>query len=217
MVPPMRESLDTNFYELTRVLFPASGPPDHKVIQITSCHYSEGVTTVTLTLAAFLARLFGGGVLALEANARKPSFSDLLGLAGDGGLVEALVNQGPIDRAIIKAPQYQFSVVPTGTLGKIPAAEWERALFTQLPNVLRQLRETYRCIVVDSPPVIPHADSTLIGHCVDGVVVVVEAGGTPSEVLDHALGKLSAAKATILGTILNKREYFIPKWVYHFI
>jgi protein-tyrosine kinase len=217
MVAPMRESLDANFFELTQILFPASDPAYHKVIQITSCHHSEGVTTVTLSLAAFLARVFGGGVLALEANARRPSFSNLFGLAADGGLVDGLVNQRPIDRSVLKVPQHHFSVVPAGTLGKIPAAEWERALFARLPEAVRQLRETHRCILVDSPPLIPHADSTLISHCADGVVIVVEAGVTPSEVLDHALGKLAGAKATILGTILNKREYFIPKWVYHFI
>lgn len=217
MVPPMRESLDANFYQLTQVLFPSSDPPDHKVIQITSCHYSEGVTTVTLALAAFLAKIFGEGVVAVEANARKPSFGELLGLAADKGLIDILVHDQPIDRSLTEVKQHNFSVVPAGKLGAIPPAEWERALFSRLPDVMRYLRGTHRCVLVDSPPVIPHADAALIGPCVDGVVLVVEAGVTPSEVLDHALRKLSGAKATVLGTILNKREYFIPKWVYRFI
>lgn len=217
MIPPMREGLDAHFYELAQVLFPDSDPSVHKVIQITSCHYSEGVTTVTLALAEFLAKLVGTNVLAVEVNARKPSFRNLLGLSDGGGLVDALVSRSSIERAVLKVPQHHFSIIPAGDLGKTPAAEWERALFTRLPEVIRQLRESYRCILLDSPPVIPHADSTLISQCSDGVVMVVEAGVTPSEVLNHAIGKLSGAKATILGTVLNKREYFIPKWVYRFI
>lgn len=217
MVPPKTESLDGEFYELAQVLFPVSDPPAHKVIQITSCHYSEGVTTVTLALAEFFAKTFEGRVLALEANARKPSFRDILGLESGGSLIGTLFDQWPIDRAATEVPPHRFGVLPAGMLGRVPVAEWERALFTRLPAVIDQLRATYRCILVDSPPVIPHVDATLISPCVDGVIVVVAAGVTPSEVLDHAIGKLSGAKANILGTILNKREYSIPKWLYRFI
>lgn len=217
MVPPARESLDAHFYELAQVLFPASGPADHKVIQVTSCHYSEGVTTVTVALAAFLAKTFGGEVLVMEANARRPSFGDLLGLDQGAGLVDVLVNRQPIERAVRQVEPYRFRVIQAGRLGKTPVAEWERALFARLPEVVGELRQAYRCILIDSPPVIPHVDSTLISPCADGVVVVVEAGVTPSEVVDHAVNKLTGAKATILGMVLNKREYYIPKWVYRFI
>ena len=218
MASAATSSLDANFYELTQVLFPPTGPSVPKVIQFTSCHYSEGVTTVAVAYAAFLAKTFStDAVLLLEANARKPSLGKLLRLDAKTGLVNALTNKVLIESAIYHVEPLRFSVVPAGQLGPMSATEYERALFTRMPEVVRHLSDMYRCILIDSPPVIPHVDSTLISSCVDGVVIVVEAGVTPSEVLDHSINKLKSAQANILGMVFNKREYFIPKWVYRFI
>ena len=212
------ESLDEKFYELTHVLFPSTGPSVPKVIQFTSCHHLEGVTTVAVAYASFLAKTFStDAVLVLEANPRKPILGKLFRLDVKTGLVNALMNRVLIESAIYHVESHQFSAVPAGQLGPISAAEYERTLFTRMPELVRHLSDMYRCILIDSPPVIPYVDSTLISSCVDGVVIVVEAGATPSEVVDHAINKLKSAQATILGMVLNKREYFIPKWVYRFI
>ena len=47
--------------------------------------------------------------------------------------------------------------------------------------------------------------------------LVVESERTRSEVVDHALDRLKSAGADILGIILNKREFHIPKGVYRFL
>jgi len=70
---------------------------------------------------------------------------------------------------------------------------------------------------VDSPPVIPFNDATRICEVTDGVVLVVESERTRSEVVDHALDRLKSAGAEILGVVLNKREFHIPKGIYRFL
>jgi Mrp family chromosome partitioning ATPase len=52
---------------------------------------------------------------------------------------------------------------------------------------------------------------------VDQVVLVVESNTTRSEVLNHSIEKMKAAGAKISGTLLNKREFYIPKWVYRLL
>ena len=75
----------------------------------------------------------------------------------------------------------------------------------------------YRYILLDSPPVIPFIDSTIITGMVDGVVFIIESNLTRSQVVQHAIEKLKAGGGEIMGVILNKREFHIPKWIYRFL
>jgi len=84
-------------------------------------------------------------------------------------------------------------------------------------DLVTVLKNKYKYILVDSPPVIPFIDATRICEVTDGVIMIVESEGTRSEVVDHALDRLKSAGAEILGIILNKREFHIPKGVYRFL
>jgi len=49
------------------------------------------------------------------------------------------------------------------------------------------------------------------------VVLVVESELTRAQVVDYAIDRLNSSGANILGTILNKRQFNIPKWLYRFL
>jgi Mrp family chromosome partitioning ATPase len=52
---------------------------------------------------------------------------------------------------------------------------------------------------------------------VDGVILVIEANRTRREQLWQAEQSISAAKGKLLGYILNKRTYDVPKWLYRIL
>jgi Mrp family chromosome partitioning ATPase len=68
---------------------------------------------------------------------------------------------------------------------------------------LEALAPQFDVVLLDSPPVNLLADAALLGSAADGVVLVVRAGHTRIEALRYAMDQLTAARAPVIGTLLN--------------
>ncbi|MNG16301.1 Tyrosine-protein kinase YwqD [compost metagenome] len=104
-----------------------------------------------------------------------------------------------------------FDVLPAGTYkrGK------ERLNPDLLRVLLKHMGEHYRFVVVDGEAVYASADSLIIGTLVDGVVLVVCAEETRWEVAQAAAQRLTQAGARLIGSVFNRRKYYMPKWLYN--
>jgi Mrp family chromosome partitioning ATPase len=71
-------------------------------------------------------------------------------------------------------------------------------------SMLQELREQFNLVLLDAPPVLPVTDAAIIGSRSDGVILVVEYGATTREQIHHSLERLEAAKATVLGVVVNR-------------
>ena len=69
-------------------------------------------------------------------------------------------------------------------------------------------------VLFDSPPINSFNDSIALAHRVDAVVMVVEAEKTRWEVAQSAKQRVESGNGKILGIVLNKRRYYIPKFIY---
>jgi Mrp family chromosome partitioning ATPase len=58
-----------------------------------------------------------------------------------------------------------------------------------------------RYIIIDTPPVLPFAETRLLGTLVDGVIFVVKEGGTSLENVSEAMESLK--DANVMGTVYN--------------
>ena len=206
------------FHQLERALFSKAGAGQSQAVQFTSSHFGEGVTSTTLALAWFLASQHSSKeVMVVEANLWQPSFEDIFGLKSEGSLLAVLQDSGSLRQAIQKPQDIRFSIIPAGHLPVTDSSVSFDLNLDRLKNILAALKKKYQYILVDSPPVVPFIDATSICRMVDGVVLVVESEKTRSEVVDHAIEKLKSEGAQIVGTILNKREFHIPKRIYRFL
>jgi capsular exopolysaccharide synthesis family protein len=218
MIKELAVRFREEFYQLERAVFSKEETADSVVVQFTSSHFGEGVSSITLALALFMARLHPSeNVMVVEANLRQPSFDKIMKLKANGSLLGILQKSNRLRDAIEKVDNYGFSVMPAGQTQVADSLISYESDLERFRDVLKVLRKKYRYILVDSPPVIPFIDATRICEVTDGVVLVVESERTRSEVVDHALDKLKSAGAEILGTILNKREFHIPKGIYRFL
>jgi Mrp family chromosome partitioning ATPase len=57
---------------------------------------------------------------------------------------------------------------------------------------------------VDSPPVLPVADASILASRCSGTVMVVDSGKTRSEIARRAVATLERANGKVVGVILNK-------------
>jgi len=218
MIEGLANAYSDEFHRLHRSLFAGTAPDEAHVIQFTASHFAEGVTTLTLAFAKFVAELHDSNrVVVVEANLRRPSFGDLFDITANWVLADLLVGHGTVEDAVQKAGRYAFDILPAVKSVGEDTLPPSKSSLQHLEAPLAQLRKKYRYVFLDTPPVVPFLDSSLICRMADGVAVIVEANLTRSQVLQHSLDKLRSGQAKILGIIFNKRELHIPKWLYRFV
>ncbi|MFH0958659.1 MAG: CpsD/CapB family tyrosine-protein kinase [Pseudomonadota bacterium] len=218
MIKSFASFFPDQLHSLGWALFQAQHTAQSRVIQITAARFSEGVTTVTLALASSMARLFGpDSTLVIEANLRKPAFHRMLGGVSQTSILGALENEELSLRAVTRLQDYGFSIITAGSIALEGENQGPEFYLEKMGKVIDRLKSHYRYILIDSPPVVPSLDSDIISGFTDGVVIVVEANSTRAEVLDFAIKRLKSVDAPIIGMILNKRVFYIPKWLYRFL
>jgi Mrp family chromosome partitioning ATPase len=73
-------------------------------------------------------------------------------------------------------------------------------------NLLDFARMNYDYVILDAPPVIAVADSILLGHQTDGVVLCVKGGETPRDAVLRARDKLVRSGVRVLGVVINNLD-----------
>jgi capsular exopolysaccharide synthesis family protein len=185
-----------------------------KSILITSYNHGEGTSTVAANFAECLAQEKDTNILLVDANIRTPglhsvyvpkdlqkalSFSDIL-----SGQVKGLSISKPL-------PHTNLFFVPCGDVIHYPSQDLNVKLFkTYGKSLLRQ----YDFVIFDSSPIGIYYDPIVLGADLDGVILVVEAEKTPLGELRRAKEMLQDRKVPILGVILNKCRFPIPRFVF---
>jgi Mrp family chromosome partitioning ATPase len=65
-------------------------------------------------------------------------------------------------------------------------------------------------VLIDCPPLSIGADASVIAGWVDGVIVVVDLGGSTDDTVRNALRQLDAVQARTLGLVLNRDRSVEP-------
>jgi non-specific protein-tyrosine kinase len=170
-------------------------PP--KVIAVTSALSGEGKTNVAINLAATLAE-DGESVCLVDTDLRQPTAARLLGLVRDAGLTTVLIGQAQVDDVLQSAGS--FSVL---TSGRIPPNPTELLGTEHMRDLLATLARQYDHVVLDTSPVLPVADTSVIGPAVDGYLLVVRAGRTTRHQIADAVRTIQQVKTPLIGTTLN--------------
>jgi capsular exopolysaccharide synthesis family protein len=168
-----------------------------KKVLVTSTIPEEGKSLVSANLAGVLARR-KQKVLLLEGDMRRPILAEQLGLGRLAGLAEWL--QGGLRRAsnIYHLGGPDFWLMPAGDP---PANPIELMQSGRLSELMGQLSTMFDWIVVDSPPLLPLADTTVWARVTDGILLVAREGKTEKARLQQGLEILK--KSDLLGVVLN--------------
>jgi capsular exopolysaccharide synthesis family protein len=181
-----------------------------KAIMVTSAAGSEGKSLTAVNLATALAATAGNRVLLIDADMRKPRIAEYLNMTvpDDKGFYNLLVSNGAQTEAYIEK-QNELYVIPGGVAVGNPVTALSspkaRALF-------ESLEQQFGYIVVDTPPVLPIADSHILAGLTDKVLLVVRARQTPRELFQHAIEGFDPAN--LLGAVLNDVDYQRSRYAY---
>jgi capsular exopolysaccharide synthesis family protein len=145
-----------------------------RTIALTSAVAGDGKSLTSVNLAVTLARGPGARVLLIDMDLRRPTVAKVLGIPVlRGGFGTLLENpQARLQDYLQSVPKSNLVVIPT----KITRADtYELLTSPRFVKILDEARSQFDYIVLDTPPVIPVPDTTLIHRHVDGYLVVVSA------------------------------------------
>jgi receptor protein-tyrosine kinase len=166
-------------------------------VMVTSAVEGEGKTFVAANLAWTLSRSFGKRVLLVDGDMRNPSIHRLLRLDGGIGLGRAVQRPGDRPEARILSPT--LSAIAGGAPDPDPVA-WVVSEAAQ--RFLREARDQFDCVVVDTPPALAFPDAGLFLASLDVCLMVVRAAATAAPAVARAIEAIGTPR--ILGIVLNQ-------------
>lgn len=202
----------------------AWGSRESMALLVTSPGIGDGKSTVSANLAVSFA-LAGKRTVLVDADLRHPSFHRSFGiLPGEAGLSTLLGERLPdaprtrghkavssetastfadrVEALLQSTTTPNLRVLPSGTAGSVNPGELLAR--PQLEQILCALRAQADVVILDSPPVVPVADTAILSGLAVGVVVVTAADRTPQQSVRQTREILETAHARVIGVVLNR-------------
>jgi capsular exopolysaccharide synthesis family protein len=152
---------------------------------------------VAANLACTLARRRPQKTLLLEGDLRRPTLATRFGIGRVAGLSEWFRGEGSAMN-IYRLDSLGMWVLPAGYSAENPLELMQSG---KLSPLMDQLSAWFDWIVIDSPPVLPLADTSVWARLADGILLVTRPGVTEKQQLQRGLATLEKSK--LLGALVN--------------
>ena len=192
-----RPEVDEAFRRMRANLAFLDADRDLNAIVITSPSAGEGKTTSAVALAHSLAEV-RPRVLLIDGDLRKPSVARHTRLLADAGLTNIIIGQSTLEEVVQSSGN--LDILTSGPVPPNPAQLVEGRAMEEL---IRTACEMYDYVVIDTPPLLPVVDASVLARRVGGALIVARAGQTKRQKLSQAVQNLRAViDAEALGAIL---------------
>ena len=169
-----------------------------KTLLITSTIPQEGKSVVAANLACALGSGERQKVLLIDGDMRRPSQSQMFGLANVPGLCNYLQGKRSLTACLYHLAEAGIWILPSGDG---PGGSSELIQSPQLPKLMATLGSLFDWIVIDSPPVLPMVDTSVWARQADGILLLARRGTTKKRKLQKGLEALDPSK--LIGAVLN--------------
>jgi len=170
-----------------------------KTLLITSALPGEGKTFIAVNLAQTFTMQHHARVLLIDADFRKPQVHAQLRVANERGLSDYLEGRCDMGTLIRRSSNGNLDYIVGGPVSNRPAELAGSARFTEL---LSSVADEYEWILIDTPPILPVTDASVMARQCDAVLLVVAAGQTPGDLAQAARKELQ--NAHLAGVVLNR-------------
>lgn len=178
-----------------------AGILNYKLVAITSAIAGEGKTTTAVNLAMNIASAGRKKVLLIDVDLRKSGRIKGIQKSSLPGLSEYLTGSVGLKDVVRNTFAPGFYLIPGGmrisSPGDLLAGERFR-------NFLKEIRNQFDVILLDTPPVVPVSDTLAFRDLVDGFIFIYRAGFTPHTLFRQAVDEIG--EKNILGVVLNGVE-----------
>jgi protein-tyrosine kinase len=189
------------FRTLRARLYRLRGTLPLRTLLVTSTFPGEGKTFVALNLAQAIVRQQERRALLIDTDLRASRLHVAMGAPSAPGLADYLLGEADEFSIMQADPQSNLFLIPAGRPVSNPA---ELLANMQLKGLLDRLAPMFDWIILDSPPVLPVSDASVVAGLCDGVIFVVKAGSTAFDLAQTACQEFQ--DKNLLGVVLNRAE-----------
>ena len=203
---------ELEFYRVLRTKILHRMGKGGNTLMVTSALPGEGKTLTAINLSLTLAKEFERTVLLVDCDLKQHGIQRTLGIQGQKGLADYLLNGCPL-RELIVWPGVEKMTLISGERTVEGASELLGS--PKMKELVTEMKTRYpdRLVIFDVPPVLAAADALVFAPFVDYVLLVVRAGKTPVHDIQKAIQMLPREK--IVGTVLNRCEVGSTSYYYY--
>ena len=183
----------------TSVLFAAPEDKPLKSVLITSSVPQEGKTFISTNISCIFSQV-NERIILLDVDMRRPQLHNVFPNTSKLGLSDFLTGNCTLEDIIKPSPVTNLSFITAGTIPPNPS---ELLSSAKTGLLLAELKSRFDRVILDSPPILSAADTSLLANLVDGVILVIKGASTRLEVVTQSKQKILEAKGKIIGVIVN--------------
>lgn len=169
-----------------------------RTLLVTSAIPGEGKTFVTANLAQAIVRQPDRRALIIDADLRCARLHLPLGAPTAPGLTDYLRGEADEMAVIQHGQEGNLCFIAGGNEVTDPS---ELLSNGRLKVLLDRVTPVFDWVILDSPPCVPVADASILADLCDGILLVVRAGSTPSDIALR--GRQELQGENIVGVVLN--------------
>ncbi|WP_088888912.1 GumC family protein [Leptolyngbya ohadii] len=201
---PVRDNPQSFISEIYRMIFTNlrhfHAGQNVKVVAVTSSIAGEGKSTLAANLALAASEACNKTLL-IDADLRRSSQHTMWGITSSFGLADVLSGQVELQEAVQRVKE--LDILPAGNLSSNSLA-----LLTsqRMRHLIQALTQSYDFVVIDTPPLLVSADTSVIGKATDGILMVVRPGVIARQNAASAQELLQQSGQRVLGQVVNAAD-----------
>ncbi len=201
--PPKAQMAE--FEQLANALIARHDGTTGRVVVFASTVSGEGTSYVSYNVARHLSYMLDRKVAWVDANFRTPQGR----LPAEGATFKGML-QNPGSFPELKTAG-NLVLVPHGdeTIKSVDLLSGENYL-----TLLEHFQRNFFFTILDAPPILDSVDVAHLAAPTLGLVLVIESRRLKHEIIRHGLETLTTQKINVLGSVLNKRVFDIPGFLY---
>ncbi|MFT5524892.1 MAG: protein-tyrosine kinase [Pirellulaceae bacterium] len=208
---PNRE-IDEQSLTLARSLLSNRTLHGNPAVGFTSCSPGEGVSTIAANVASAAATICDEPVLLIDANPKQPAIAKRFRCQQGPGWFDILDGTDNPKDCIQQTEITNLFVLPAGKSRGRATKSFNVEVVAQL---IAQVKSRFGLVILDLPTATDKSETYSLAGELDGVILVIEAERVRNKVAQRIKDLLERAGGNVVGAVLNKRQEYIPNWLYN--
>jgi tyrosine-protein kinase Etk/Wzc len=174
----------------------------NNIVLIAGPTQAMGKTFVSVNLAAIMAAS-GKRVLLIDTDLRNGHLHRYFEVGRENGLSDCIAGNLPLENIIHRGVVENMDFISTGSLPPNPS---ELLLHPRLGAMMQTLSSRYDLVLMDGTPILPVADTLIMGAHAGLIYVMTRAGVTTPAEVSESLKRLNQAGLQPKGVVFNDVE-----------
>ena len=185
----------------------------HRIIQFASAYNSEDASLIAFDVAVVTA-LAGKRVLFVDTTGIQHKTAKKLAESLKFTLNAVFTHNKPLGEVMVSAERSNlfYTMLRTSGDASIPLND-----LMNFEILIHSLRSSYDFIIMDAVNFMDNTLALSITKAVDGTILVIEAERTRVPVAFQLKKVIEESGGKVIGTVLNKRRFYIPQFIYRWL